>query len=490
VTSGVRRVCNVIPTQKQFLIVGVFVHDCLVTNGRLDGVCRDSQHVAVPEATGEPESIGARIRRLRLERGLSQRDLSEPGVSYAYVSRIEAGARQPSLKAIRLLAGKLGVSPEYLETGAGTPKAYDREIRLGDAEVAVRLGETLQDAERTFRAVLDEARQTADVAAEARAGIGLGVALAQGGRHADAVAELERAQESPAVTPASRPDAFVALGRCYAALGETRRAVKLFERCLADVSELAPEDTALEYRFRSHLSHALAEAGELEHARTALLEVGDRVGSGLEAQARVRVYRGLGRTAAEAEQPDAAMAYIRRAAGLVDASEDALELGRAHLHSAEVLLLEDDPDRAGPHLERADRLFELSAEPGDLATLRTQQAHRAVRLGEPHQAIERATEALGYLEDGTPAQGSAWHALGAAHALTGDVESASDSLRRSVELLREGGAWREAMTAYRVWAKLLREAGRNQEAFEIIEQATLLTLRNAGSSTRRSPLRR
>jgi transcriptional regulator with XRE-family HTH domain len=39
------------------------------------------------------EGIGQRLKRLRLERGFSQRDLSSPGVSYAYISRIEAGAR-------------------------------------------------------------------------------------------------------------------------------------------------------------------------------------------------------------------------------------------------------------------------------------------------------------------------------------------------------------------------------------------------------------
>jgi hypothetical protein len=31
------------------------------------------------------ESIGVRLKRLRLERGFSQRDLSSPGVSYAYI---------------------------------------------------------------------------------------------------------------------------------------------------------------------------------------------------------------------------------------------------------------------------------------------------------------------------------------------------------------------------------------------------------------------
>jgi len=67
------------------------------------------------------EGIGARLKRLRLERGLSQRDLSSPGISYAYISRIEAGARTPSVKALRRIAGKLGVTVEHLETGEPTP---------------------------------------------------------------------------------------------------------------------------------------------------------------------------------------------------------------------------------------------------------------------------------------------------------------------------------------------------------------------------------
>ena len=64
-----------------------------------------------------PETIGQRVKRLRLERALSQRDLAEPGVSYTYVSRIEDGTRQPSLMALRTLADRLGVTPLYLELG-------------------------------------------------------------------------------------------------------------------------------------------------------------------------------------------------------------------------------------------------------------------------------------------------------------------------------------------------------------------------------------
>src|ERR671938_203631 len=74
-----------------------------------------SSTVATEVGAPQAETIGQRLRRLRTERQLSQRELSSPGVSYAYISRIEAGTRNPSVKAIRMLAGKLGVPEGYLE---------------------------------------------------------------------------------------------------------------------------------------------------------------------------------------------------------------------------------------------------------------------------------------------------------------------------------------------------------------------------------------
>jgi transcriptional regulator with XRE-family HTH domain len=63
------------------------------------------------------ESGGQRLRRLRIERGLSQRDLASPGVSSAYISRIEADARRPSAKTLQAVAEKLGCTALYLATG-------------------------------------------------------------------------------------------------------------------------------------------------------------------------------------------------------------------------------------------------------------------------------------------------------------------------------------------------------------------------------------
>jgi transcriptional regulator with XRE-family HTH domain len=97
------------------------------------------------------ETIGKRLHRLRTARGLSQRDLSSPGVSYAYISRVEADARTPSVKAIRKLAEKLGVSAAYLETGAESP------IEQGVADAGVDYGSLTASERRAVEQAADEA---------------------------------------------------------------------------------------------------------------------------------------------------------------------------------------------------------------------------------------------------------------------------------------------------------------------------------------------
>lgn len=67
-------------------------------------------------ATG-PLAVGRRIKTLRQELGMSQRELASPGVSYAYLSRCESGQRAPCGKALRKLAAKLEIPALYLETG-------------------------------------------------------------------------------------------------------------------------------------------------------------------------------------------------------------------------------------------------------------------------------------------------------------------------------------------------------------------------------------
>ena len=90
----------------------------------------------------QPETIPQRIIRLRRERGLTQRDISGPGVSHAYVSRIEKKQRWPSIRAIRVMAERIGVLAEYLETGrneTATDRLAEDVLKLSDGAVWIVL---------------------------------------------------------------------------------------------------------------------------------------------------------------------------------------------------------------------------------------------------------------------------------------------------------------------------------------------------------------
>jgi transcriptional regulator with XRE-family HTH domain len=63
------------------------------------------------------KAIGKRIRARRLELGLTQRSIGEPGSSYAYISRIASGNRSPSIEALIAIAEKLDMSALALLTG-------------------------------------------------------------------------------------------------------------------------------------------------------------------------------------------------------------------------------------------------------------------------------------------------------------------------------------------------------------------------------------
>jgi transcriptional regulator with XRE-family HTH domain len=428
-----------------------------------------------------PESIGQRLRRLRLERGLSQRELASPGVSYAYISRIEAGARRPSVKALRMLARKLQVSPEYLETGSDLRDVDERELRLADAELELRLTNDPAAAERALTEIHDDAIAAGDASGALRARVALGLAAAHGGKNAEAVERLEPAVESALLSPARRPDVYATLGRCYTALGQASRAVELFDDCLASVTEEAPNDAASQIRFSTYLSYALTDIGDLTRAQAVLDEALPQADEIADAYTRVRLYWSLARLSGLRDEPAAALDYVRRAIALLEVTEDTLHLARAHLLCGTIMLNQGKAAEAGAQFEAAERLFGPRPDPVDFASLRTDQAKRAVRLGEAAEAQSFAQEAIDALGAENPAeQGLAWAVLGEALAAQG--KTSDDAFERASKLLEEHGHQVDLADTYRAWARYLRKAGRESEALDVLDRAAQLSATSRAQS--------
>jgi transcriptional regulator with XRE-family HTH domain len=422
-----------------------------------------------------PESIGQRLRRLRLERGLSQRELASEGVSYAYISRIEAGARRPSVKALRQLARKLEVSVEYLETGSDLRAVDERELRLADAELQLRLANEPKQAEEALREILDDAAAAGDGASALRARVALGLAAAATGENRAAIERLEPAIESELLSPARRPDVFATLGQCYAAAGEPARAVELFERCLEQVRAEAPEDAANDVRFSTYLSYALSDSGDLGRAESVLTDVLPRADEIADAYTRVRLYWSLARLNELNDEPAAALDYVRRAIALLEVTEDTLHLARAHLLCGTIMISQGKADEAGAQFDAAEQLFGAKPAPLDLANLRTDQARRATLLKQPAEAERLAREALDALGHDHPAeQGAALAVLAEALGQQQD-DRADHAFRQAAELLEGHGHRVDLADAYRAWGRYLRGAGRESDALDVLDKAAELS---------------
>lgn len=122
-------------------------------------------------------AVGRRLKEARVAAGLSQRQLSFPGCSAAYISRLEAGDRVPSLQLLRKLAAKLNADEAFLATGvAGVaqapPELVEAEVahRLGDHELAKERYEQVLEAASAPRARELAAQALAQLRGETTAG--------------------------------------------------------------------------------------------------------------------------------------------------------------------------------------------------------------------------------------------------------------------------------------------------------------------------------
>ena len=416
------------------------------------------------------EDVGARLKRLRLQQGLSQRDLSSPGVSYAYISRIEAGARTPSVKALRKLAQKLRVSVEYLETGRDIRDIDARELRLADAELELRLAENTEAAERKLSEVLDEADAAGDVVSATRARLALGLVAAHRGNHLDAVERLEAVVESAEISASSRPDVFATLGQSYAALGAPERAVRLLERCLAELGS-EPENGANRIWFATLLSYALTDASEYERARNVIR---DALAGAVEIDpySRMRLYWSKARLAGIEGRSSEALESIREAIALLKTTDDTLHLARAYLMSAGIESQEGDAEAARSNLSKAATLLGPAPQPVDRAMLLIGTSRIAALDNDADTAVQDARTAIDLLGGSFAGeQGAAVWALARGLILQGDVEGAVAAYRRAVDLLSVHGQRHEAgMTALEL-AELLEEHGRTEEAEPVLRRA-------------------
>ncbi len=85
------------------------------------------------------ESLGQRIRRIRIQQGLSLAKVVGDDVSRAFLNQVEMGKARPSIRVLRILAERLGTEVEYLLQGQVA--GIERELSLEKGRVLLARGE-------------------------------------------------------------------------------------------------------------------------------------------------------------------------------------------------------------------------------------------------------------------------------------------------------------------------------------------------------------
>jgi tetratricopeptide (TPR) repeat protein len=294
---------------------------------------------------------------------------------------------------------------------------------------------------------------------------------------------LETSLAGEVFAPEDRFDIYMNLGRAYAHGGRPHAAVALYEQCFDHVSELG--NPSLEARYASLLSYALSDMGDLARAEEVVQRALSRLDEEDDPYMRVRLYWSMARLAYDEGRGSVALANIRKAIALLQATDDTFHLARAHVLASEIMLGRGEADAAEDHLNAAEALFGGGRTTQDTLDMTQHQARVAILRGDSARGIELARQALELCGETQPMErGLSLFALADAFALGGRTVEASSTYDEAVSLLEETGQWRYASAAARAWGRLLREHGQESVALDVLDRAAALGTRAAPDTAR------
>ncbi|MFB6837894.1 helix-turn-helix domain-containing protein [Streptomyces sp. NPDC056361] len=340
----------------------------------------------------EQPAFGRRLRRLRLESGLTQGDLAGGPVSTSYVSRIESGSRLPSEETLCHLAGKLGLDVAQLVSSDGSQDSWGATM----AEVSTAL------ADKDLSRVIDLLESRCELPArlpEDWAWQALWARSLARSEMEDPVGQREDLRQLVVLTrkwesPCLLARLLVELSRAERKLGGIAEARTAAQEALSLVDEFASGTHTLRVSVRLALIAAETEAGLLAQAAARIpdvLHMAADAPSEVTVQAYwtcsgVRIRQGLFPEGRE---------LIAHALSAMDSRRDLLGWARLRLAAVSLELRCPEPSSPAIHIwlqEAADALRYVG-DPIHHAELTAVAARAHLMEGRPADALTQAAAA-------------------------------------------------------------------------------------------------
>lgn len=403
--------------------------------------------------------LGERLRRARLDAGLSQAQLGEPHFTRAYVSAIELGKVRPSMKSLEFIATKLGRPASFfIEDEAEEQRRKGRALDVSAAS-ALLSRNTAANALARIEALLTDASAPREISQlRFMAGTALNFLM----RGPEAVTHLVAAEKTALQL---NDDGLLRRTRHQLALahrnsGDRRRALEILQTLLGRLDTLVPPDRVLQMKVLKDLGAVSFDLGEAEAAaaylNAALVwanEIGDL--SGL-----IAIYNGLAYTYRARGDLDAATVYLQRALGATEAANDMVQAAIVHNSLAVISAERGHLQVAVGHADRAIEIARATGPAAYLASILSTKAECLLKLGDLPGAERWAASALQLALDHSASGAAASAAAAAARLVLAEVAARSGAIDKSRHQLEEAAATYRATGARQELGEVLMRLSR------------------------------
>ncbi|MEV8099716.1 helix-turn-helix transcriptional regulator [Kitasatospora sp. NPDC085879] len=425
----------------------------------------DTTTPADPDTAG---TVGRRVHRLRVERGLTQRQLAEPAYTAAYISILESDRVRPSEAALRHVAERLGVTFEELATGRPPHIATGLRAELVDAQRLLALGEG-EEAAAAYRRLLAGAERHGLDAERAAALLGLGQCALYAGDLAAARGHFEAAEPLLADAPPLQR-ARAVRGRAVAHLlaGELRYSCYLLESAIDELNSAGLQDPdALVLLYTASVAPYLDMGAHARAAQAAEIALG-LAPQVTDPAVVAGMHRTVARTLLAEGRTAEADASLARAAALYEQLQIRPELAHCHWMRGYVHAQDGALDAAARELTTARDMLAAGRAELYTAQVEVELADVLRRLGRREEAGQLLLLLLDRLQPGRgPVHRAAAHRLLGLLAEDGeDTAAAEEHYGRALALLEPTGAAGDLADLCRLLGDLQRRLGRTEAALD------------------------
>ena len=411
------------------------------------------------------QQLGDRIRRARIEAGLSQAQLGTPHFTRAYVSAIELGKARPAMKSLEFMADKLGKPVSFFVVDEEADRRRkERGLELSSVMALLSrptAGEALTRAEDLI--------ETATSPSELRhLHLLAGTALNFLARGSEALKHLAAAERGSALDQGFLRKVTYQVAIGYRLTQNLDRAKELLHQVLAGIESSVVPDQPFRMKVLKDLGAVAMDRGDYETANgyfvTAMewaKDIGDV--SGL-----ISIYNGLAYSHRALGDLDAAASYLQRALGATDVVHDLASAVVMHNGLAVIAAERGHVQAAYQHADRAIQIARASGPAAYVPHCLNTKAECAAMVGDWNIAASTAREALdlAHSVSNDRAAASARLVLSNVASHNGDPAKAESELREAAALYKIIGARAELGEAYMRMSKLAVDQGRSREAHQ------------------------